>query len=88
MNRSGVRFPQVAPSELALQHLAGDLAGGSGGGEARVSAGVLVDFGDLVAELAVAQTGLTVRQRARQQLAEDVDTLFTHLCHGIQTGVT
>src|SRR6476660_6857638 len=163
MNRSGVRFPQVAPSvaigaplwgastvsrsrtrsRVSGEHLARDPACGVAGREAGVAAGVVDDFGDLVlrqpvvagdlhvklelvggaqrnedaernkaavataqpvaapvspehvvdadleqliAELAVAQ--VVVWHCTRQQLAENLETLFTRICHGIQTGTT
>ena len=42
------------------------------------------DLQKLLAELAVTQAGVVVGQCTGQQLAEDLETLFTHICHAVQ----
>lgn len=43
------------------------------------------DLQRLLAELAVTQAGV-VGQCTGQQLAQDMETLFTHICHAVQVG--
>lgn len=42
------------------------------------------DLQKLLAELAVTQAGVVVGQYTGQQLTENLETLFTHICHAVQ----